>query len=67
MEVEGRYCCCIPVQTALDEGCLNQAEYQIWFGDNPTPDDCTESCGEHLEAMLDDHNRFEILRIPEAA
>jgi hypothetical protein len=56
-------CCCIPDQTKLDEGCQNLAEYQIIMGDNPTPDDYTESCAEHLEEMLDDSEKFTVLRI----
>ncbi len=63
----GRECCCIPAQQNLESGCTKPAEYQVWFGDNPTPDNFTESCAEHLEAMLDDSVRFEILRIPQAA
>ena len=60
-----RLCCFILNQDKLEEGCENQAEYQIWYGYKPTPDDYTESCGEHLEQMLDDSTRFEILRIEE--
>lgn len=58
-----RLCCCIPDQKRLDVGCENLAEYQIWMGNNPAPDDYTESCAEHLEIMLDDSVRFEVLRI----
>lgn len=57
-----RLCCWIPDQTKLDEGCQNLAEYEIWTGNGP--DDNTESCAEHLEVMLDDHNYFMIYRIP---
>jgi hypothetical protein len=58
-----RLCCCIPDQSKIDERCHNYATYQIWNGHNPTPDDYTESCAEHLEEMLDDSSRFEVLRI----
>jgi hypothetical protein len=60
-----RLCCYIPDQSKLIERCQNPAQYQIWTGN--TPDDFAESCAEHLESMLDDHVRFEVLRIPEAA
>ena len=56
-----RLCCCIPDQSKLDARCQNLVEYQIWSG--LTVDDFTESCGEHLEVMLDDSPRFEILRV----
>lgn len=66
--MEKRFCCYIPDQTKLNKGCQNLAEYQIWMGDNPTPDDYTESCAEHLEEMLDDSLKFVVLRIgPQAA
>ena len=58
-----RLCCYIPNQNKLNEGCQNLAEYQIIMGDNPTPDDFTESCPQHLEEMLDDSKKFTILRI----
>ena len=58
-----RLCCCIPDQTKPDEQCLNLAEYQIWMGHSPLPEDSTDSCGNHLEEMLDDSVRFEIFRI----
>ena len=61
--MEKRLCCCIPNQEEPDDRCRNLAEYQIWNGYSPTPDDYTESCAEHLEKMLDDSGRFEILRI----
>lgn len=56
-------CCFIIDQDAPGDGCMNFAVYQIWNGDSPTPDDYTESCAAHLEQMLDDSMRFEILRI----
>ena len=62
-----RLCCYIPDQKKLDAGCQKSAEYQVWMGYGPTPDDFTESCAEHLEKLLDDNVRFEILRIPQAA
>ena len=62
-----RLCCCIPDQTRQDMRCTHLAEYQIWSGDDPAPDAYTESCPEHLEQMLDDSMRFEVLRIPQAA
>jgi len=58
-----RLCCCIPNQMKIGERCQNLAEYEIWMGDNPTPDDFTDSCGKHLEQMLDDSSRFVIFRI----
>lgn len=58
-----RICCCIPDQTKLDERCKNLAVYEIWYGSNPTPCDYSDTCAEHLEELLDDHNRFEIFRI----
>lgn len=60
-----RLCCCIPDQNKLDEGCPNVAEYTIYFGYGPGPDDWTESCLEHIPLMLDDSRRFEIIEIPE--
>lgn len=60
-----RLCCCIPDQNKMDQGCQNPAVYQIYFGYIPTVNDYTEVCAEHLEEMLDDNVRFEILRIPE--
>ena len=60
-EIKARECCFIPDQSKLDAGCQRLAEYQIWTG--YTPDDYTESCAEHLEEMLDDSSRFEIVRI----
>ena len=56
-----RLCCCIPDQSKLDESCQKLAAYQIWTGS--TVDDYTESCAEHLEQMLDDSGRFDIVRI----
>lgn len=62
-----RLCCCIPDQSKLDEGCSNPAEYEIY---SSSPDGMratspeTDSCAVHLELMLDDSVRFEILRIP---
>lgn len=61
--MDKRLCCCIPNQDKPEEGCQNLAEYLIFMGEYPSPDDYTESCGEHLEEMLDDSNRFEIYRI----
>lgn len=58
-----RLCCYIPNQERLDKHCQSLAEYQIWMGYNPSPDDYTESCAEHLKDMLDDSARFEVLRI----
>ena len=60
-----RLCCFIPDQTKPDRGCQNIATFQIWLGDNPTPDDYTETCDEHLLQMLDDSSRFELIRITE--
>ncbi len=54
-------CCCIPDQTKLNEGCPQEAAYRIISG--PTSDDYTESCATHLEQMLDDSRRFEIVRL----
>ncbi len=54
------YCCFIPDQSKLDQWCQNNAKYRIISG--PSPDDYTESCGQHLEQMLDDSIRFEICR-----
>ena len=56
-----RLCCYIPDQTKLDEWCQKLAVYWICMGS--APDDFTESCAEHLEQMLDDSGRFEIVRI----
>ncbi len=58
-----RLCCCIPDQSKLDEGCQELAEYTIWAGDTYTVDDYTESCAEHVGLMLDDNDRFEIVRL----
>ena len=60
-----RLCCCIPDQAKPDQGCQNIATFQVWLGDNPTPDDYTETCDEHLLEMLDDSSRFELIRITE--
>ena len=59
---EERRCCFIPDQETL-EGCKNLAEYEIWYGYNPAPDDYTDACAEHLEGLLDDHSEFKIYRI----
>ena len=59
-----RVCCCIPDQSNLD-GCQKLAEYQIWMGENPTPDDYTESCAEHLKEMLNNSTFFTVYRIAE--
>jgi hypothetical protein len=56
-------CCYIPDQTKLDEGCKNEAVFEIWYGSDPTPDDNSLSCAEHLVQMLDDSVRFEIFRM----
>ncbi len=61
-----RLCCCIPDQSSLGR-CEKLATFQIWIGDNPSPDDYTESCDDHIAQLLDDNIRFELLRIPEAA
>lgn len=58
-----RLCCCIPDQSKLDEGCKNLAEYVIYGESNNLELNYTESCGEHLEQMLDDSRRFTIDRI----
>lgn len=58
-----RLCCCIPDQNDLSKQCQNLAEFQIWFGHKPTPDNYTESCAEHIAQLLDDSQRFEIFRI----
>lgn len=58
-----RLCCYIPDQSKLDERCQNLVTYQVYFGYSPTVDDFTETCAEHLEGMLDDNARFEIIRI----
>ncbi len=60
------FCCFIPDQSKLDEGCQNPAAYEIYMMDNPTPDANTVSCAEHLEQMLDDSLYFHIFRIPPA-
>ncbi len=62
-----RLCCCIPDQSKLNERCEKLATFQIWVGDNPSPDDFTESCDIHIAQLLDNNVRFELLRIPEAA
>lgn len=67
VNIKERLCCCIPDQTREDLRCARLAEYQIWFGNDPAPDAYTESCSVHLEQMLDDSVRFEVLRIPQAA
>ena len=61
-----RICCCIPDQNKLDEGCKKPAVYEIWYGGNPSPDDFSDSCAEHLEQLLDDSNTFTINRISTA-
>jgi len=58
-----RLCCCIPDQNNLDNRCKNLAVYTIYSLSNPSPDNYTESCAEHLEQMLDDSTNFEIVRI----
>ena len=58
-----RTCCCIPDQSRLDLGCKNLATYEIWFGNNPGPEDYTDACASHLEQMLDDHKEFKIFRL----
>lgn len=58
-----RLCCCIPDQSKLDEGCKNLAEYVIYNESNNPYEGYTESCGEHLEQMLDDSHRFTVDRI----
>ena len=55
-----RYCCYIDQD---GNECQNQAEYEIWFGYKPRPDDWTDSCSEHLADLFDDNPRFEIMRI----
>jgi len=60
---EKHLCCCIPNQEKPNERCQNPAEYQIWSGWEPRGEQYTESCADHLESMLDDSVRFEILRI----
>jgi len=56
-----RMCCYILDQEDLSTGCRNPAMYEIW--DGHTPDDFTDSCAAHLEVMLSDKKRFEVLRI----
>jgi hypothetical protein len=58
-----RLCCCIPDQTKFGERCQKMAEYRIFSEDNPNLDNYTESCGEHLEQMLDGSKVFRIFRI----
>ena len=61
-----RKCCFIPDQSNLaDQGnrCQADAEYEIWFGTNPTTDNCTDACPEHLELLFDDSQCFTIVRI----
>ena len=58
-----RLCCCIPDQSNLEARCTNPAEYEIWYGNNPTPDDFTDACAKHLEELLDDHDVFTVYRI----
>ena len=60
-----RQCCFMPDQTDTTSRCDNLAKYEIWYGDEPTHDDYSDACAAHLEELLDDHNRFEILRIHE--
>lgn len=60
-----RRCCYIPDQSKPDEWCPNPAVYEIQFGYCPTPDDTTDACAEHVGVMLDNSDRFEILRIEE--
>ena len=48
--MEKQKCCCIPDQSKLEEGCSNDAEYEIFSLDNKnTP---TLVCAKHLEPML---------------
>ena len=53
--------CCYIADNGLE--CLNSAQYRIISG--TSPDDYTETCSDHLELMLDDSPRFEIIRIEE--
>jgi len=74
-----RMCCYIPDEDRPSKGCHKLAVYRIHFGNHPTIGDqyaysakiedynFTETCANHLEIMLDDNVRFEVLRIPEAA
>lgn len=55
-------CCYIPDQTKLDVQCQKSPEFEIWFGVNPSPDDNTLVCAEHLVEMLDDSDQFTVLR-----
>lgn len=65
MSENKRLCCCIPDQSNLLARCQNLAEYEIWFGHEPTPDEFTDSCANHLSQMIDENfTRFEVFRIP---
>ena len=55
LKKEGRFCCHIP--------CDQPAEWQIWYGDGP--DDFTESCTEHIPALLTDAPEHRIYPIKE--
>lgn len=56
-----RLCCYILDQADLTTGCRNPAVYEIWGGQGP--DDFSDSCAAHLEAMLSDERQFHIFRI----
>jgi len=56
-------CCFIPDQTHKEKRCTNNTTFEIWYGENPTPDDYSHSCDEHLVEMLDDSKHFEINRL----
>jgi hypothetical protein len=64
-EVTGRTCCYVPDQSDLKSLCNKPAEFQVWYGYEPTVDDYTECCGEHLADVLRcDHTmRFEVVRM----
>ena len=59
-----RLCCYILDQKTLKRRCQNTATFEIWYGENPTPDDYSDSCDKHLVDLLDDSQTFTLNRIP---
>lgn len=47
----------------LSLGCEQPAKWQIWSG--PAPDDCTESCTEHVGEMLTEAAQHRVYPIEE--
>lgn len=66
MPTTQRLCCCIPDQSKLEERCQKPTEFEVWFGWEPGPEDCTDTCSGHVAEMLDDSPRFEIVRVVES-